>query len=57
MWALGRAEVGAVTALRETSIVFSSILGTWFLKERKNPARYAAAGLVVAGIAAISMAR
>jgi uncharacterized membrane protein len=57
MWALGRAEVGAVTALRETSIVFSSILGTWFLKERKSPVRFAAAGMVMAGIAALALAR
>jgi drug/metabolite transporter (DMT)-like permease len=57
MWALGRAEVGAVTALRETSIVFSSILGTWFLKERKSPVRFAAAGMVMAGIAALAFAR
>jgi len=57
MWALGRAEVGAVTALRETSIVFSSILGTWLLKERGSPVRFAAAGMVMAGIAGIALAR
>jgi drug/metabolite transporter (DMT)-like permease len=57
MWALGRAQVGAVTALRESSIVFSALIGVWFLKEPANPIRYASAAMVAAGVAAISLTR
>jgi drug/metabolite transporter (DMT)-like permease len=56
MWALGRAEVGAVTALRETSIVFATLLGALFLKEPMNGVRYLSAALVMAGVAAIGFA-
>jgi uncharacterized membrane protein len=57
MWALGRAEVGAVTALRETSVVFAALLGALFLKERMSAARCLSAAFVVAGVAAISLSR
>lgn len=57
MWALGRAQVGAVTALRETSIVFSALIGVWLLKEPANPVRYVSAAMVAAGVAAISLGR
>jgi drug/metabolite transporter (DMT)-like permease len=57
MWALGRAQVGPVTALRETSIVFAALLGTWVLKEPANRLRYLSAALVTGGVAAIALSR
>jgi drug/metabolite transporter (DMT)-like permease len=55
MWALGRASVGAVTALRETSVLFAAIIGAVALGERATWERYAAAALVMAGIATIAL--
>lgn len=57
MWALGRAQVGAVTALRETSVLFAALIGAWVLKERTGRARYAAAGLVMLGVMVIAAGR
>ena len=54
MWALSRAQVGAVSALRETSVVFAAILGTLILKERMTGARAVAILLVAGGAAAIA---
>jgi drug/metabolite transporter (DMT)-like permease len=49
LWALGRAPVGAVTALRETSVVFAAIIGAAFLKEPMSRARALCAASVMAG--------
>lgn len=57
MWALGRAHVGAVTALRETSILFAALIGAIFLGERATVWRYASAVVVMAGVAMVSFAR
>jgi len=57
MWALGQAPVGPVTALRETSMVFAALLGTFVLGERGGVIRYAGVLTVMAGVGAIAMAR
>jgi len=57
MWALGRAPVGAVSALRETSVVFSVIIGACILRERVSSIRYMAAGAVAAGVGIIALGR
>jgi drug/metabolite transporter (DMT)-like permease len=57
IWALGRAQVGAVTALRETSILFAALIGTAFLKEPLTAARLVSAALVMAGTAAVAVTR
>ena len=57
MWALGRAPVGAVTALRETSVLFAAIIGTVALGERATWKRYAAAILVMVGVGIVALAR
>lgn len=54
MWALSRAQVGAVAALRETSIVFAAIVATLVLKERMTRARAVSIILVAGGAAAIA---
>ena len=50
LWAMTRAPIAAVAALRETSVIFAAILGTWLLKERFGRARLAGAIAVVLGI-------
>ena len=53
-WALGRAQVGMVVALRETSIVFAALIGAMVLREAVTLARWLSALLVMAGVAAVS---
>ena len=57
MWALSRASVGMVAALRETSVLFAAIIGAVVLGERATTKRYAAALLVIAGVVIIAFAR
>jgi drug/metabolite transporter (DMT)-like permease len=57
MWALGRAPVGAVSALRETSVVFAAVIGALFLGEAATWRRYAAAVIVMLGVVVVSVAR
>ncbi|MBN8831453.1 MAG: EamA family transporter [Sphingomonadales bacterium] len=49
LFALGLAPVGAVAALRETSVIFGLLLGAIVLKERLSPQRIAGALLVTLG--------
>lgn len=50
MWALSRNPVGPVSALRETSVLFSILIGIAFHREAVSPRRIVAALLIVAGI-------
>ncbi len=50
LWAMTVAPIGAVAAVRESSVLFAAALGAVFLGERFGPARWAAAALVVAGL-------
>jgi len=55
LWAMTRAPVAAVAALRETSVLFAALIGAVWLKEGFNPARLAGAASVVLGIAALKL--
>lgn len=55
LWALAHAEVGAVSALRETSIVFSAVLGGAMLRERITAARAASIAMVTVGAAIMTL--
>ena len=57
MWALGRAPVALVAALRETSVLFAALIGIAFLGERASAARLGAAVAVGAGVAMIALSR
>jgi len=57
IWALSRAPIGPVSALRETSIIFASLIGMLVLREKMTAARVTATSLVVIGAAAIALAR
>ena len=55
LWAMTRAPVAAVAALRETSVLFAAIIGTVLLKEGFGYARLAGAASVVIGVAALKL--
>jgi drug/metabolite transporter (DMT)-like permease len=55
LWAMTRAPVAAVAALRETSVLFAALIGTLWLKEGFSLPRLAGAASVVAGIAALKL--
>jgi drug/metabolite transporter (DMT)-like permease len=53
--ALARAPAAAVSALRETSVLFATAFGATVLHERVGPARAAGAVAVVAGVVLIAV--
>ena len=53
MWALSVAPMAAVSALRETSVLFAAIIGVKLLGEPLGARRIAAAALVAAGVVMI----
>jgi drug/metabolite transporter (DMT)-like permease len=55
LWAMTRAPIAAVAALRETSVLFAALLGSIWLKEGFGWRRLAGAASVVAGIAALKL--
>jgi uncharacterized membrane protein len=50
-----RAPVATVAALRETSVLFAALLGTWFLKEAFDLRRAAGTAAIVAGVMALRL--
>jgi drug/metabolite transporter (DMT)-like permease len=55
LWAMTRAPIAAVAALRETSVLFAAIIGALWLKEGFGLPRLAGAASVVAGVAALKL--
>ncbi len=55
LWAMTRAPVAVVAALREVSVVFAALIGTLALKEGFGWKRIAGAAGVVVGIAALRL--
>jgi phosphonate utilization associated putative membrane protein len=53
LWAMTRAPVASVAALRETSVLFAAVLGAWFLRERFGVQRALGTLVVLAGVAAL----
>lgn len=56
LWAMTVAPIGLVAALRETSIVFGTLIAAAFLRERVSPPRWAAIALIAAGAALMKLA-
>lgn len=56
LWAMTRAPIGTVAALRETSVLLGVLLGALVLRERVGPARWAAASVIVAGAVLVRLA-
>jgi drug/metabolite transporter (DMT)-like permease len=55
LWAMTRASIPSVAALRETSILFGVLIAAFTLKERVTRFRFAAALLVLAGVVIIKV--
>jgi phosphonate utilization associated putative membrane protein len=53
LWAMTRAPVASVAALRETSVLFAALIGTVWLKERFGLQRAIGTGVIVAGVMAL----
>ena len=53
IWAMQGNAMGAVSALRETSVVFAALLGAVFLDERLTGLRIAACCIIAAGAACV----
>ena len=55
LWAMTKAPVASVAALRETGVLFAALLGTWLLKEKFGWQRAAGTAVVVAGVMALRL--
>ncbi|TAN56259.1 MAG: phosphonate utilization protein [Betaproteobacteria bacterium] len=53
LWAMTRAPVAVIAALRETSVVFGALIGAWLLKEGHVRRRLTGAAAVLAGVIAL----
>ena len=53
LWAMTRAPIASVAALRETSVLFAAVLGTVLLKERFGVQRALGTSVIVAGVMAL----
>jgi drug/metabolite transporter (DMT)-like permease len=56
LWAMTRAPVAAVAALRETSILFATLIAVFILRERVSSQRLAAVAMIGAGAVAMRLA-
>lgn len=56
LWAMTRAPLAEVAALRETSILFAAVMAMVWLKERIRPRGFVAIGYIVAGAMVLRMA-
>jgi drug/metabolite transporter (DMT)-like permease len=55
LWAMTRAPVAIVAALRETSVIFAALIGAWLLKEGHFRERIWGAAAVLAGLIALKL--
>lgn len=55
LWAMSRAPIGIVAALRETSVLFATVMGTYFFREKFANRRWIAVALIVAGIVLLKL--
>ncbi len=50
LWAMTKAPIGLVAALRETAVLFAAVMGTYFFKEKFGPRRWIAVVAIIGGI-------
>ena len=55
LWAMTRAPVASVAALRETSVLFAALLGVWLLKEQFGLQRGIGTLVIVGGVMALRL--
>jgi drug/metabolite transporter (DMT)-like permease len=56
LWAMTRAPIASVAALRETSVLFATLIGVLMLKERFRLQRLLGTGALIAGVMALRLA-
>lgn len=56
LWAMTAAPIAVVAALRETSILFGTLIAAFVLKEKVTPTRIVAVLVIAAGAAALKLA-
>jgi drug/metabolite transporter (DMT)-like permease len=56
LWAMTFAPIAAVSAFRETSVIFAALIGMLFLGEAAGPRRLLGAAIVVAGAVVLKLA-
>jgi drug/metabolite transporter (DMT)-like permease len=56
IWAMTKAPIAMVAALRETSVLFAALISIVVLKEPLRIARIVAAGMIVSGLILIRLA-
>ncbi len=56
VWAMTQAPVALVASLRETSVLFATLIGARLLKEKLTLRRWAGVGAVVIGVVALKVA-
>ena len=55
IWAMQSGAMGAVSALRETSVVFAALIGRVFLREAVSAKRWLACVVVAAGAVCLGL--
>lgn len=55
LWAMTQAPIALVAALRETSVVFATLIASVFLKEQVTPLRYISVAVVTVGAIVIKI--
>jgi phosphonate utilization associated putative membrane protein len=55
LWAMTRAPMAVVAALRETAVLFAVLLGSWFLKEAFTTRRLLGTCTIVGGVMALRL--
>ena len=55
LWAMTRAPVATIAALRETSVLFAAFIGAWQLHEAFTPRRAVGTAAILAGVAALRL--
>jgi phosphonate utilization associated putative membrane protein len=56
LWAMTRAPIASVAALRETSVLFAALIGVLVLRERFRLQRAVGTGAIIAGVMALRLA-
>jgi len=57
IWSLSKESVGGVSAIRETSIIFSVLIGAVILKERITAIRWIGVGVVTIGVMLLAVGK
>ena len=57
IWSLSKASVGGVSAIRETSIIFSVLIGAFVLKERITAVRWIGVSTVMIGVMLLAVGK